>query len=111
LEVWMSADAIAQSLQRVRAAGVPNDEIYHCGWGHVAPPDMYDAVEQVKMQRRLGIPNSFLFYPLYAFMDPKPGDDGSSWPQNGHPWPFWRDLRLRVLEYREELRKAGVSPP
>lgn len=103
-DLWMLEDKIAQSVQRVRESGIPNAEIYHCGFAHQLPPKYYDAVEQVKRQRRMSIPNSFLFYPLYAMMEPKPGDDGSSWPQDGHPWPAYREARLRVLTYRDQIR-------
>ncbi len=104
-DLWMLEDKIAQSLERVRASGIPNAEIYHCGFAHRLPPKYIDAVEQVRSQRRLGIPNSFLFYPLYAMMDPKPGDDGSKWKRGGRPWPDYRDALNRVLKYREKIRK------
>jgi hypothetical protein len=103
-DLWMLEDKIAQSIQRVRDSGVPNAEIYHCGFAHELPPKGLDAVEQVRKQRRMGIPNSFLFYPLFAMMDPKPGDDGSSWKIDGHPWTDYRDPLQRVLRYGEEMK-------
>jgi len=106
-DLWMPEDKAAQSLQRVRNSGVPNAEIYHCGFAHVLPPKYYDAVEQVKRQRRMGIPNSFLFYPLYAMRDPKPGDDGSGWPRDDRPWTDYRDALQRVLRYGERIRGEG----
>ncbi|MBI2192792.1 MAG: hypothetical protein HYU36_12495 [Planctomycetes bacterium] len=104
-DLWMLEDKIAQSVERVRASGVPNAEIYHCGFAHVLPPDGLDAVVQIRCQRRMGIPNSFLFYPLWAMMDPKPGDDGSSWKQGGRPWTEHREALQRVLRYRDEMLK------
>ncbi len=98
-DLWTSEDGVLRSIERVRESGIPNAEIYHCGFANALPPEGEDAVEQVRKQRRMGVVNEFLFYPLWAMMDPRPGDDGSAWKPGGHAWTEYREALERVLHY------------
>jgi len=78
--------------------------IYHCGFAHEPEGNYYDVVDQMQQLQDLGYRNSFMFYPLGAFLEPSdcrhPAGVGEMDEGN---YRMWRDRRLRALQYRRAL--------
>lgn len=103
--VWMYRDGMFQGLQRIRYSGVDNELIFHCGFAHEAEGKYYDPIEQMKMLQDLGYRNSFMFYPLGAFLEKSDcRDPAKAGEMDRGDYRMWRERRLKVLEYMRGMK-------
>jgi hypothetical protein len=102
--VLLWAPVTLHHMQRIRESGIPNAEIYHCGFAH--QQGLPDVIQQLEWLREAGYENSFNFYPTHAFLDPQPGGDLSQFtPYEGGNWVWVTQQRQRVLEYAAQMKK------
>ncbi len=102
--VCVVADSMFQGLMRIRRSGVPNAEIYHCGFAHEPEGKYYDPVEQIRMLQEMGVANAFHFYPTGAFLQPEDcADQAKAGEIDRDPYRMWRVRRHQVLEYRKQI--------
>lgn len=102
--VTMLLDGTFKNLQRVRHSGLPNEEIYHCGFAHHEAGKFYDIVDQIKMLRDLGLRNSFAFYGTGAFLRPDDCKDPAKVGEiDQEPYKSLRNRLERALDYQKEM--------
>jgi hypothetical protein len=102
--VTMWLDGTFQNMERLRKSGVPNDEIYHCGFAYQEEGKFYDVVEQIKMLQDLGYKNSFAFYATGAFLRPIDCNDPAKVGEiDKDPYKMWRERELKALAYAKQM--------
>lgn len=105
VKVWMWRDQMFQGLQRIRESGVDNELIFHCGFAHEAEGKYYDVADQMNQLRDLGYRNSFIFYPLGAFLEPSDCRDAAKVGERDQgDYRLWRERREKVLEYMKTMK-------
>lgn len=102
--VTMWLDGTFRNLLRIRNSGLPNEEIYHCGFAHYDPGKFYEVPEQLQMLRDLGFRNSFAFYPTGAFLRPEDCRDPAKVGEiDQDPYRLWRGRLESARAYQREM--------
>ena len=113
----MWVDSSMRQIDRIRAAGIPSDEIYHCGFAH--QPGWLSVDEQVARARRVGLGHLFFFLPTLGWVDPRPGlfrqhpglrHFPTKNPLSGSGWELYLERRRDILNAVDRLRPWQAGP-
>lgn len=112
--VWMRVDESMYHLQTIRETGVPNAEVYHCGFAHQS--GWLSVTEQIERARAIGVRYVWFYLPALGFVDP-PDDLFEKHPElsyypakkPGKGWELYLGRRREMLKYIE--RRRELQPP